>query len=76
MTRSCVQGLGNTLLPMVSGISEFIMRTGGALLLPAAMGESGVMWAEILAWFGADLILVPSYFYMMRRTRRRMEEGK
>lgn len=76
VTRSCVQGLGNTLLPMVSGISEFIMRTGGALLLPAAIGESGVMWAEILAWFGADLILVPSYFYMMRRTRRRMEEGK
>lgn len=70
VTRSCVQGLGNTLLPMVSGVSEFVMRTGGALLLPAVMGEAGVMWAEILAWFGADLILVPSYFYVMRRLSR------
>lgn len=70
VTRSCVQGLGNTLLPMVSGVSEFVMRTGGALLLPAVMGEAGVMWAEVLAWFGADLILVPSYFYVMRRLSR------
>lgn len=76
VTRSCIQGLGNTLLPMVSGISEFIMRTGGALLLPAVIGEAGIMFAEVLAWFGANIILVPSYFYVMRRVRRRMEEGE
>lgn len=74
VTRSCVQGLGNTLLPMVSGVAEFFMRTGGALLLPAIMGETGVMWAEVLAWLGADLILVPSYFFVMSRTRRRLAE--
>ena len=76
VTRSCVQGMGNTLLPMVSGVSEFFMRTGGALLLPAVMGETGVMWAEVLAWLGADLILAPSYFYVMNRTRRETEEEK
>ena len=38
------------------------------------VGESGVMWAEVLAWFGADLILVPSYFYVMGRARRQMEK--
>ena len=44
LTRSCIQGLGNTLLPMVSGISEFVMRTGGALLLPVgAMGQYGAL---------------------------------
>lgn len=72
MTRSCVQGMGNTLLPMVSGISEFVMRTGGALLLPSVMGEVGVMCAEVLAWFGADLILVPSYFIVMSRVRQKI----
>ena len=76
VTRSCVQGMGNTLLPMVSGVSEFLMRTGGALLLPAVLGETGIMCAEVLAWLGADIILVPSYFYVMDRTRRRLEEGK
>ena len=75
VTRSCVQGLGNTLLPMASGMSEFVMRTGGALLLPGIMGETGVMCAEVLAWFGADLILVPSYFIVMGKLRRQ-SDGK
>ena len=70
LTRSCIQGLGNTLLPMVSGVSEFVMRTGGALLLPAVLGGTGVMCAEVLAWLGADLILVPSYFHVTRKLRR------
>jgi putative MATE family efflux protein len=74
VTRSCIQGLGNTVLPMVSGMSEFVMRTGGALTLPPVIGETGVMIAEVLAWFGADLILAPSYFFVMKRVRREMPE--
>lgn len=74
VTRSCIQGLGNTMLPMVSGLAEFVMRTGGALALPPVIGEAGVMIAEVLAWFGADMILVPSYFFVMRRVRREMPE--
>lgn len=70
ITRSCIQGLGNTVLPMVSGIAEFVMRTASAMLLPVLLGEGGIMYAEVLAWLGADLILVPSYFGVMRRIRR------
>ena len=70
VTRSAVQGMGNTVLPMVSGIAEFIMRTGGVLLLPVLIDENGIFIAEVLAWFGADLILVPSYFIMMKRISR------
>ena len=70
VTRSAVQGMGNTVLPMVSGIAEFVMRTGGVLLLPAMMGENGIFIAEVLAWLGADLILVPSYFVMLKRISR------
>lgn len=69
ITRSCIQGLGNTLLPMASGVAEFIMRTGTALLLPVVFGENGIMYAEVLAWLGADFILVPSYLYIMRRLK-------
>ena len=60
--RDSVQGMGNNMLPMLSGVSEFVMRTGTALLLPAVMGQAGIFYAEVLAWLGADLILVPSYF--------------
>ena len=70
VTRSAVQGMGNTVLPMVSGIAEFIMRTGGVLLLPALMGENGIFIAEVSAWLGADLILVPSYFFILRKISR------
>lgn len=70
VTRSAVQGMGNTVLPMVSGIAEFVMRTVGVLLLPALMGENGIFAAEVLAWFGADLILVPSFFLMLKRISR------
>lgn len=69
VVRSAIQGLGNTVIPMVSGVAEFIMRTGGVLLLPGFIGHSGVFWAEVLAWLGADLILVPGYFLLMRRLR-------
>lgn len=67
VTRSAVQGMGNTVLPMVSGIAEFIMRTGGVLILPALLGENGIFVAEVLAWAGADVILIPSYFITMRK---------
>lgn len=75
ITRSCIQGLGNTVLPMASGVAEFVMRTGAALLLPVAFGENGIMYAEVLAWLGADLILAPSYLYMMRRLKGSIPEA-
>ena len=60
--RSTLQGLGDTLMPMVSGFAEFIMRTGAAMLLPGLIGHTGVFWAEVLAWSGAVAILVTSYY--------------
>ena len=71
VSRSAVQGMGNTILPMVSGIAEFIMRTGGVLLLPVLMGEQGIFLAEISAWVGADLILIPSYFITLKQIAKK-----
>lgn len=61
VTRSCIQGMGNTVLPMLSGVAEFVMRTGSALLLPLFLGQEGIFYAEILAWFGADIVLFFSF---------------
>ena len=72
VVRSAVQGMGNTLLPMVSGIGEFVMRTGCVLLLPALLGEDGIYIAEIAAWLGADLVLIPSYFVTMKKAHSRL----
>ena len=67
VTRSCIQGMGNTVLPMVSGIAEFVMRTGSCLLLPRLIGQEGIFYAEILAWTGADIVLFFSYLYCIRK---------
>ena len=69
VTRSCIQGMGNSLLPMISSIVQLVMRTGCALLLPALIGESGVFYGEVCAWLGADLLLAFSYFYCMKKLR-------
>lgn len=73
--RAALQGMGDTVLPMVSGIAEFVMRTGTAILLPLALGEEGIFYAEILAWAGADVILVVSYFIRMKKFTAQMGGG-
>lgn len=69
--RSSLQGMGNTVMPMISGLAEFVMRTGSALLLPGLIGYTGVFWAEVLAWLGADFILLPSYFAGYAKLKKR-----
>lgn len=68
--RAALQGMGNTLVPMLSGLAEFVMRTLSALILPRFFGYQGVFWAEALAWFGADVILLPAYYLSMRKMRK------
>lgn len=70
ITRSAIQGMGNTVLPLVSGIAEFIMRAVTAIFLPMLIGENGIFYAEIMAWTGATVILVISYFAVIRKTER------
>ena len=70
VTRSAIQGMGNTVLPLVSGVAEFIMRAATALWLPLAVGEIGIFFAEPTAWLGADVILIASYLYVSGRAMR------
>ncbi len=67
VTRSAIQGMGNTLIPMISGIIEFIMRTGTVLILPFMIGENGIFIAEVAAWVGADVVLVFGYLYSVKK---------
>ena len=75
VVRSAIQGMGDTVLPMLSGIAEFIMRTLSALLLPQIVRQTGIFFAEIMAWLGADIILVISYFVIMHQLQQMAKEG-
>ena len=62
-------------MPMLSGFAEFIMRTGSALFLPDLIGYRGIFWAEALAWSGAVVILVVSYYARFNRLCARAQEN-
>ena len=74
--RYTLQGLGDTLIPMISGIVELAMRILCATLLPALVGEWGVYFAEISAWIGAAMLLIAGYYYRMHRLERSAEMQK
>ncbi len=60
--RSALMGLGDTVIPMCSGIVEMVVRIGVAVLLPLVMGQEGIFYAEVGAWTGAAILLVISYY--------------
>lgn len=64
--RSTLQGLGDTVIPMLSGFVELAMRIGMALLLPLLLHEWGVYLAEIAAWIGAAILLIFGCIYRLR----------
>lgn len=68
--RSALQGLGDTIVPMASGIAELIMRISVILILPPIIGEWGIYFAEIAAWIGAVIILVSFYYVKIRKFSR------
>ena len=62
IVRSSLQGLGDTVFPLLSGLAELIMRVGAALFLPVYLGYEAVFIGEVLAWAGADAILLSRYW--------------
>ena len=55
---------------MLSSAAQLVMRVGCALFLTRLIGESGVFFGEIMAWLGADLLLVGRYFYLERKIEK------
>ena len=62
IVRSSLQGLGDTVFPLLSGLAELIMRVGAALFLPVYLGYEAGFIGEVLAWAGADAILLSRYW--------------
>lgn len=55
--RACIQGMGDSIIPMLSSLVQVFMRVMCALLLTRMVGKEGIFWGEVLAWTGADLLL-------------------
>ena len=69
--RSGLMGLGDTVVPMLSGFAEMVVRMGVVLLLPIWMGQEGVYYAEVGAWTAAAVILAAAYYVRIGNIARR-----
>lgn len=68
--RSALQGMGDTVMPMVSGLVEGVMRVSAAWILTSMVGPNGIYYAESAAWIGAAILLAISYFYRVKKLER------
>ncbi len=65
--RYSLQGLGDTVVPLFSGVFELAIRLSLVLLLPESLGFYRICIAEVSAWFGAMVMLGISYFIRVRK---------
>lgn len=70
--RSALQGMGNMLIPMLSGAVEFVMRVGLALYVGAICWKEGLFLAEISAWGGAAVLLIVSYYFAAHKLKEKI----
>ncbi len=61
--RASLQGMGNTIVPMISSFAQLIMRVFCAFVVTRYIGCAGIYYGEIFAWIFADLILLIAYIY-------------
>jgi len=65
--RSALQGMGNTMTAMASGVIEFVLRVGVAFVIGLTGYETGILYAEVIAWFGAAVFLMIEYYVSMAK---------
>lgn len=67
IARSVLQGLGNTVVPMISGIAECAARVLISIFAVGVIGSDAMLIAEPAAWFMAMLILMGSMISSVRK---------
>ncbi|WP_137597744.1 MATE family efflux transporter [Paucilactobacillus kaifaensis] len=74
--RYTLQGLGQSVVPTIAGVSELVMRSFSAIILAGTFGYAGASFSEPLAWLGSTLVLIGSYLAANRRLHKlqRMRE--
>ncbi len=67
--RSILQGMGDSITPVISGIMQFSFRIVSAYVFAYLWGSIGVFIAEPCAWLGSAMFLTIRLFFVSRKTR-------
>lgn len=65
--RGGLEGLGDTVTPMLASFVEVVVRVCIMLTLPLALGERGIYLAEPAGWLLAGLLLLATFLVRTRR---------
>lgn len=65
--RSSCQGMGQTVVPMFSGVLEVVMRVGLVFVCAFLPGFYRIVTAEVAAWIAAWLMLMITYFHIIKK---------
>ena len=68
--RYSIQGLGYSILSMMSGVMEMIARCGVSLWLVPALAWTGVCFGDPVAWVMADLFLIPAFLWLYKHLKK------
>lgn len=68
--RNVVQGMGRPFIPMLSGLTEMILRIPAIILLLPGIGFKATAYAELIAWIGALLLNAAGFKYYIYREKK------
>ncbi len=70
--RNSLQGMGYSVQAMMAGVLELIARGVMGFGFVLKFGYIAVCYANPVAWFAADFVLIPMYIYAVRRLKKRL----
>lgn len=68
--RFSIQGMGFSVLAILSGVMEMIARTVAGLVIAPHIGFAAVALGHPLAWLAADCFLIPAFLLCRRKVAR------
>ena len=72
VVRFSIQGMGFSVLAILSGVMEMIARALAGLVIAPCLGFTGVALGHPLAWIFADAFLIPTFFLCRKKVEKRL----
>ena len=74
VVRFSIQGMGFSVLAILSGVMEMIARALAGLVIAPRLGFTGVALGHPMAWIFADAFLIPTFFLCRKKVEQRQRE--
>jgi len=65
--QSALQGLGNSVIPMVSGLVELVIRVVFSIVVGMVGAREEIFFSDTVSWFCASALLCAAYYIDMKR---------